>query len=142
MGKMLAVVVDQIYKLKAAMLGMKEIQSDPGMQRIGRGIVEQISFSWGRAQIMNDEGKFRLRISAALNTREVSFPIPKEVVADAIVAEESTVFSAMEFEPKALRFIGDNYYPPLKAILDKGDIEAAAAAARASSKPVKKPFRL
>lgn len=141
MEKMLAVVVDRIHKLKAFMLGMEEIRSDPGMSRIGFGLVEQISFSWGRAQIYNDAGKFRLRLSSTLKA-EHFFPIPKEVIADAIAAEESTVFSALEFEPKALRFIGDNYYPPLKAILEKGDIEAAAAAARASSKPVKKPFRL
>lgn len=139
---MLAVVIDRLYKLKAFMLGMEEIRSDPGMSQIGWGIVENISFSWGRAQIMNDAGKFRLRISTPRRTGEGSFPIPKEVIADAIAAEESTVFSALEFEPKALRFIGDNYYPPLKAILDQGDIEAAAAAARASSKPVQRPFRL
>lgn len=139
---MLAVVVGQIFKVKAAIEGMKVVRSDPGMTRVGFGIVEHISFSWGRAQIMNDAGKFRLRISNTLIPGEGSFPIPKEVIAEAIAAGESTVFSAIEFEPEALRFIADNYYPPLKAILEEGDLEAATAAARASSNPVKKPFRL
>lgn len=135
------IVAAKAERIRAFLSGYRLLENDPGLRRVGFGIVEQISFGWGRAQVLNQHGAFSLRVSSSFRIGEQSFPIPRSVVGEAIISGESTVFAAFAHCHDALWFVGEKFSPLVLAELEKGEFAAESMLRRTSIPPKPKSGR-